>query len=73
MDLEMTGLDPEHDRILEVATIITDSSLNIVAEGPVVVVRQPDALLNGMDEWNTTHHTASGLIDRVKSEGVSEA
>ncbi len=68
----MTGLDPEHDRILEIATIITDSNLNIVAEGPVVVVRQSDALLDGMDEWNTNHNGESGLIDRVKTEGIDE-
>lgn len=72
MDLEMTGLDPARDRILEVATLITDSDLNIVAEGPHLYVNQPDELLAGMDEWNTTHHTASGLVDLVRSEGVSE-
>jgi oligoribonuclease len=73
MDLEMTGLDPESERILEIATIITDSSLNIVAEGPVVVVRQSEKLLASMDDWNTEHHTASGLVDRVRAEGVTEA
>ena len=73
MDLEMTGLDPESERILEIATIITDSSLNIVAEGPVVVVKQSEKLLASMDEWNTEHHTASGLVDRVRTEGVTEA
>lgn len=72
MDLEMTGLDPESERILEIATIITDSSLNIVSEGPVIVVRQSEKLLAGMDEWNTEHHTASGLVDRVRAEGVTE-
>lgn len=73
MDLEMSGLDPEKERILEVATIITDSELNILAEGPVVYVHQDEALLDAMDEWNTEHHTASGLVDLVRSEGVSEA
>ena len=67
----MTGLDPEVERILEIATIITDSSLNVIAEGPVLCVAQPQSLLDRMDEWNTSHHTASGLIDRVKREGVS--
>ena len=73
MDLEMTGLDPEIDRIIEMATIITDSSLNIVAEGPVLVITQEQSLFDGMDEWNTTHHTESGLLDRIKAEGISEA
>ncbi len=73
MDLEMSGLDPESDRILEIATIITDSSLNIIAEGPVVYVHQDQALIDGMDEWNTEHHSASGLIDLIQREGISEA
>ena len=73
MDLEMTGLDPELDRIIEMATIITDSSLNIVAEGPILCVQQEQVILDGMDEWNTTHHTASGLLDRVKMEGIAES
>lgn len=68
----MTGLDPEHDRILEMATIITDGDLKILAEGPVLAVRQPESLLAGMDEWNQTHHSASGLLQRVRTEGVSE-
>jgi len=72
MDLEMTGLDPEHDRIIEIATIITDSSLKIIAEGPVLVIKQDQSLFDGMDEWNTTHHSESGLIDRIQEEGVSE-
>ncbi len=73
MDLEMTGLDPEKERIIEIATIITDSSLAILAEGPVIYVKQDPALLDSMDEWNTEHHTASGLVDLVKTEGVTEA
>lgn len=72
MDLEMTGLDPEVDRILEVATIVTDSDLNIIAEGPLLYVTQSEEQLAGMDEWNTTHHTESGLVDLVRSEGISE-
>ena len=72
MDLEMTGLDPNVDRIIEIATIITDSSLNIIEEGPVVLVAQDQALIDGMDEWNTNHHTASGLLERIGKEGVSE-
>lgn len=72
MDLEMTGLDPDTDRILEVATLVTDSDLNLLAEGPIYYVSQSDALIEGMDEWNTTHHTESGLIERVRAEGVSE-
>jgi len=72
MDLEMTGLDPEVDRIIEIATIITDSKLNIVAEGPVLVIKQAQSLFDGMDEWNTTHHTDSGLLDRIREEGVEE-
>ena len=73
MDLEMTGLDPEVERIIEIAVIVTNSSLRVLAEGPVVVVNQPDSLLAAMDEWNTTHHTDSGLFDRVRSEGVTES
>ncbi len=73
MDLEMTGLDPDTDRILEIATIITDSELGIIAEGPVIVIMQSEDLLTQMDEWNTEHHTKSGLIERVRKEGVSEA
>ena len=72
MDLEMTGLDPEQDRILEVATLVTDSELNLLAEGPVLYVKQAEDLLAGMDEWNTTHHTESGLLDLVREQGVSE-
>ena len=72
MDLEMTGLDPEVDRILEVATLVTDSELNLIAEGPVIYVRQSEELIAGMDEWNTTHHNESGLIDLVREKGISE-
>ena len=70
MDMEMTGLDPEVDVILEIATIVTDSELDTIAEGPVLSVSQPEAALARMDQWNTKHHTASGLIERVRQDGV---
>lgn len=73
IDLEMTGLDPDTDRILEIATVVTDSSLNILEEGPSLAISQSEALLSGMDEWNTKHHAKTGLIDRVREEGVTEA
>jgi len=73
IDLEMTGLDPEKERIIEMATIITDSELNTVAEGPVIAINQPDSLLDAMDEWCTKTHGASGLTQRVKESNVSEA
>ncbi len=72
MDLEMTGLDPVVERIIEIATIVTDSRLNVVEEGPVLTVRQSDELLGAMDEWNTEHHVKSGLVERVRTEGVTE-
>ena len=73
IDLEMTGLDPSHDRIIEIATIVTDAHLNVLAEGPVMAVRQSDALLDGMDEWNTRHHNNSGLVERVRASDVDDA
>jgi oligoribonuclease len=73
LDMEMTGLDPDRDRILEIAIVVTDSRLATVAEGPVVVVRQPDRVLDAMDEWNKSTHGRSGLIDRVRAAGVAEA
>src|SRR3989339_748496 len=72
MDLEMTGLNPEHDRILEMATIITDNELNILAEGPVLAIHQSEAALQDMDDWNIKHHTASGLIERVQKSIITE-
>lgn len=72
MDLEMTGLDPDKERIIEIATIVTDGDLNVIAEGPVLAVQQSETLLAAMDDWNQRHHGASGLIDRVRREGVSE-
>lgn len=71
MDLEMTGLEPDTDTILEIATIITDGNLNIIAEGPNLVVHQPDAVLDAMDDWNTSHHGQSGLTARVKESTLS--
>ena len=72
IDLEMTGLNPENDRIIEMATIITDGDLNVIAEGPVLAIRQEQALLDGMNEWNQSHHSASGLLDRIAREGGAE-
>src|SRR6185295_3326268 len=66
LDLEMTGLDTLRDAILEIATIVTDNQLNILAEGPTLAIHQPDAILNAMDAWNTKQHTQSGLIDKVR-------
>jgi oligoribonuclease len=66
IDLEMTGLEPATDHIIEIATIVTDSDLNTIAEGPVLAIHQSQEILSGMDEWNTTHHGSSGLTDRVK-------
>lgn len=73
IDLEMTGLDPEKERIIEMATIITDSELNLVAEGPVIAVHQPDSLLDAMDDWCTRTHGESGLTKRVRESKVSAA
>ena len=73
IDLEMTGLDPDRDRIIEIATIVTDSGLNVLAEGPVLAVHQPEEILEGMDEWNTRQHRISGLCDRVRSSRHDEA
>ncbi|WKE65009.1 oligoribonuclease [Gallaecimonas kandeliae] len=73
IDLEMTGLDPEKERIIEIATIVTDKDLNVLAEGPVLAVHQSDELLGAMDEWCTRTHTANGLVARVKASTLSEA
>lgn len=73
IDLEMTGLDPDNDLIIEIATVITDKDLKILAEGPVLAVHQSDAVLAAMDDWNQKHHGESGLISRVKSSNVNEA
>mgnify|MGYP001249410909 FL=1 len=70
IDLEMTGLDIEKESIIEIATVITDSELNIIAQGPNLAVSVSEELLAGMDEWNTTHHNQSGLVARIRHEGV---
>src|SRR3954462_4566709 len=72
-DMEMTGLDPDNDRIIEVAVVVTDSNLNILAEGPVFAIHQSDQIMDGMDAWNKGTHGRSGLIERVKTSTVSEA
>ena len=72
LDMEMTGLDPDRDRILEVAIVVTDSALATVAEAPVFAVHQPDAVLDAMDEWNKATHGRSGLVDRVRASGLAE-
>ncbi len=73
LDMEMTGLEPERERIIEVATIITDGDLNVIADGPELVIHQSDELLAAMDPWNTEHHGGSGLTARVRASTVSEA
>ena len=73
IDLEMTGLKPDTDVIIEMATIVTDLDLNIVAEGPVIAIHQPPEVLDAMDEWNKRTHGASGLIDRVRSSSYTMA
>ena len=72
LDLEMTGLDPSTDRIIEIATVITDKQLSIIAEGPNLAIHQTDEVLSGMDEWNQTHHGNSGLLERVKDSDITE-
>jgi oligoribonuclease len=73
LDMEMTGLDPDNDRIIEVAVVVTDPDLNIIAEGPVFAIHQSDETLDKMDNWNKGTHGKSGLIDRVKASTVTEA
>lgn len=73
IDMEMTGLDPDNDRIIEVAAVVTDPELNILAQGPVFAIHQSDAMLDGMDAWNKGTHGRSGLIERVKTSTVTEA
>jgi len=73
IDLEMTGLDTQNDVIIEIATVVTDSELNTLAEGPVLAIHQSDEILNAMDEWNTKQHGNSGLTERVKNSTINEA
>src|SRR5512134_2333110 len=73
IDMEMSGLRPDNDRIIEVALVVTDSQLNVLAEAPVLVVSQPEAVLDGMDSWNKSTHAKSGLIDKVKASRLNEA
>lgn len=73
IDLEMTGLNPDQDVIIEIASLITDSELNILAEGPIIAIHQPDEILATMDEWNTTQHGRSGLTKRVQQSTISTA
>src|SRR5690554_7855872 len=73
LDMEMTGLAPEKERIIEIAVIITEADLTFVAEGPVVVIHQSDALLDAMDKWNQSTHSKSGLIEKVRASTVTEA
>ena len=73
IDLEMTGLMTDSDRIIEIATVVTDKELNVIAEGPVFAIHQEDDLLDGMDDWNTKQHGKSGLTQRVRESMISEA
>ncbi|HYN13506.1 MAG TPA: oligoribonuclease [Burkholderiales bacterium] len=73
IDMEMTGLQPDSDRIIEIAVLVTDAQLALVAEGPLLVIHQPDAVLEAMDSWNRSVHKKSGLIERVRSSGLDEA
>jgi oligoribonuclease len=73
MDLEMTGLDPERDHIIEIATLITDADLHVLAEGPELVIHQPDGVLEAMDDWNRHHHRESGLTERVRASKITLA
>jgi oligoribonuclease len=73
VDMEMTGLDPDNDRIIEVAVVVTDPNLNILGEGPVFAIHQSDEILDGMDAWNKGTHGRSGLIERIKASTVTEA
>lgn len=73
LDMEMTGLDPQNDRIIEIAMVVTNSELEVVAQAPVLAIHQSDAVMAGMDAWNTKTHGNSGLVDRVKQSTISEA
>ena len=71
IDLEMTGLEPQQDQIIEIATVVTDAQLQILAQGPVIAIHQPDSIMRAMDEWNTRHHGDSGLTARVRDSASS--
>ena len=73
VDMEMTGLQPDSDRVIEIAMLVTDPDLNVIATGPVLVVHQPDEVLNAMDSWNKSTHAKTGLIERVRASTLSEA
>lgn len=73
IDLEMTGLIPDRDTIIEIATVVTDAELNILAKGPIMAIHHSDAVLNGMDEWNTNQHGNSGLVERIKQSTITMA
>lgn len=73
IDMEMTGLVPDSDRVIEIAMVVTDAQLNVLAQGPVLVVHQPDEVLDGMDGWNKSTHAKSGLIEKVKASVLDEA
>jgi oligoribonuclease len=73
IDLEMTGLDPQNDSIIEIATVVTDKDLHVLAEGPVLAIHQSEAVLERMDDWNRKHHGESGLIARVRESCMNEA
>jgi oligoribonuclease len=73
IDMEMTGLQPDSDRIIEIAVLVTDAQLALVAEGPLIVIHQPDAVLEAMDSWNQSVHKKSGLIERVRASALDEA
>lgn len=72
LDLEMTGLNPDQDKIIEIATVVSDANLNVIAEGPVIAIHQADELLDNMDAWNTNQHNKSGLVSRVKASKYNE-
>ncbi|PHS24323.1 MAG: oligoribonuclease [Methylophaga sp.] len=73
IDLEMTGLDTVNDYIIEIATIVTDGDLNVLAEGPIIAIHQTDSTLDAMDEWNTRQHGGSGLVERIRNSTTTEA
>jgi oligoribonuclease len=73
IDLEMTGLDPQQDQIIEIATVVTDGNLGLLAQGPVIAIHQPAEIMAAMDEWNTSHHGSSGLTERVRLSETSTA